>query len=367
PPRKTNNQKLSKSTFINRFMKGLSGLIFKRKVIIVLTGFIICTIGVLSLFNINREVNMVEYFKKDSELRQAEDMMQVKLGGSIPIQILVKGDLKEPAVLKEIMKLEKYLNSLADVHSPQSIADLICEMNYVMNDRYCIPDTRGEVANLWFFFEGNEILPQLINSQNNEGLIQAKLGTIDTKRARYITDNIEKYLSENIDPQMISVNFTEAEFIESKELNQYIVKDILDNISYDAIHYGFEIRNVEALHKVLQKYISQDVLINRVDLSNNLSEKLANYFNDEESDLIIESATIRKKAIKSIIDYVKQKQNITENDIVSQLEKIIPVSYYEEDPEMLYYAAMSIAAIIENETEWNKVNSVLTEIAPLIS
>ncbi|MCK4448365.1 MAG: MMPL family transporter, partial [Candidatus Marinimicrobia bacterium] len=166
PPRKTNNQKLSKNTSINRFMKKISELIFKRKVIIVLTGFIICAIGVFSLFNISREVNMVEYFKKDSEIRQAEDMMEAKLGGSIPIQILVKGDLKEPAVLKEMMKLEKYLNSLADVHSPQSIADLICEMNYVMNDRYCIPDTREEVANLWFFFEGNEILPQLINSQN---------------------------------------------------------------------------------------------------------------------------------------------------------------------------------------------------------
>ncbi|HCK99524.1 MAG TPA: hypothetical protein DHW42_05390, partial [Candidatus Marinimicrobia bacterium] len=367
PPKQTDKLNNSKSVSSNRFMKGLSGLILKRKVIIVLTGFIVCVIGVISLFHINREVNMVDYFKKDSEIRQAEDMMETKLGGSIPIQILVKGDLKEPTVLKEIVKFEKYLNSLDDVHSPQSIADLICEMNYVMNDRYCIPDTREEVANLWFFFEGNEILPQLINSQNNEGLIQAKLGTVETKRGRDLIDSIDKYISEHIDPQKVSVNFTETEFTESKELNQYIVKDILDNISFDAIHYGLEIKDTNALNKILQKYIYQDAPINRVDLINNLSKKLADYFNDEESDLMIESAAIRKKAIKSITDYVKQNQGFTDNDIVSQLEKVIPVSYYEEDPEMLDYAAMSIAAIIENETEWNKVNSVLTEIAPLIS
>ena len=367
PPKQTDNLNNSQNVSSNRFMKGLSGLILKRKVIIVILGFSIFPIGIYSLFHINREVNMVEYFKKDSEIRQAEDMMEAKLGGSIPIQILVKGDLKEPAVLKEIMKFEKYLNSLADIHSPQSIADLICEMNYVMNDRYCIPDTREEVANLWFFFEGNEILPQLINSQNNEGLIQAKLGTVETKRGRYLVDNINKYLSTNIAPQVVSVNLTELKPGESKELNQYRIQDILDNISYDATHYGLAIKSVEALRKVLQKYISQDTPINWKNLTPNISDKLTDYFNDEDSDLIIESATIRKKAIKSIIDYVKQKQDITENDIVSQLEKVIPVSYYEEDPDMLDYAAMSIAAILKNEMEWNKVNNVLAEIMPLIS
>lgn len=367
PPKKMDNLNISKNASSNHFLKGLSVLILKRKNTIVLIGFIICAIGAFSLFHISREVNMAEYFKKDSEIRQAEDMMQVKLGGSIPIQILVKGDLKEPAVLKEMMKLEKYLNSLADVHSPQSIADLICEMNYVMNDRYCIPDTREEVANLWFFFEGNEILPQLINSQNNEGLIQAKLGTVETKRGRYLIDNINQYLSENIDPQVVSINLTELKPDESKELNQYRIQDILENISYDAAHYDLEINDTNALNRILEKYIYQDVTINWVTLYHNLSEKLTDYFSDKESDLIIESAIIREKAVQSITDYLKQKQNITENDIVSQLEKIIPASYYGEDPEMLDYAAMSIAAIIENETEWNKVNSVLAEIAPLIS
>lgn len=367
PPKKMDNHNISKNASSSHFLKGLNASILKRKNIIVLTGFIIGAIGVFSLFHINREVNMVEYFKKDSEIRQAEDMMQVKLGGSIPIQILVKGDLKEPAVLKEMIKLEKYLQSLPDVHDPQSIADLICEMNYVMNDRYCIPGTREGVANLWFFLEGNEILLQLINSQNNEGLIQAKLGTVDTKIVRYITDNIEKYLSDNIDPQMVSVNFTEAEFDESKDLYQYIIKDILDNISYDAAHYDLEINDTNALNRILEKYIYQDTPINRATLTQNLSEKLTDYFNDEESDLIIESATVREKTVASIVAYIKQNQKWGEKDIVSLLKKTVPFSYYDEDPEMLDYAAMSIAAIIENETEWYKVNSIFAEIAPLIS
>ncbi len=229
-------------TLMNRFMSGLSRLILKRKIVILIIGFFIVFVGIFSLFKINREVNMVDYFKKDSEIRQAEDMMESKLGGSIPIQILVKGDLQEPAVLKEMIKLEKYLKSLPDVHSPQSIADLICEMNDVMNDSYCIPETREGVANLWFFLEGNEILPQLINSQNNEGLIQAKLGTVNTKKANLITSQIERFISENINSDILMIDLTESNF-NLKEINQERMENISNKILYDADHYGFEIKD----------------------------------------------------------------------------------------------------------------------------
>ncbi|MHA1855122.1 MAG: efflux RND transporter permease subunit, partial [Promethearchaeota archaeon] len=365
-PKIRKNQESTDDTSMNRLMKRLSGVIIKRKVGIVLVGLTICAIGIFSIFNISREVNMVDYFKKDSEIRQAEDMMEAKLGGSIPIQILVKGNLKEPAVLKEIIKLEKYLKSLPDVHNPQSIADLICEMNDVMNDRYCIPETREGVANLWFFLEGNEILPQLINSQNSEGLIQAKLGTVNTKKLNLVTNKINQFISENIDSNIITINLTKANS-NLKEINQVRVDNILNNICYDATHYGLEIKNIDALEKVLYEYVSQSNPINWQALTPALSDKLEDYFNDEDSDLIIESAPLREKTVKSIIHYVEQSQGYTKKKIVSQLRKVIPISYYKDDPEMLDYAAISIISIIKNEMEWDKVNNLITEIEPLLS
>ena len=246
-----------KPTLMNRFMTGLSGIILKRKLAILVIGFLIIAIGIFSIFKISREVNMVEYFKKDSEIRQAEDMMESKLGGSIPIQILVKGDLQEPAILKEMMKLEKYLKSLPDVHSPQSIADLICEMNDVMNDSYCIPQTREGVANLWFFLEGNEILPQLINSQNNEGLIQAKLGTVNTKKLNIVTDEIDRFISENINSDILTIDLTEANS-NIEEMNQVRIRNISNKIFFDAAYYGFEINDRDALEEILHKYLTQE-------------------------------------------------------------------------------------------------------------
>jgi len=335
-------------TLMNRFMTGLSRLILKRKILILIIGFIIFAVGIFSIFNISREVNMVDYFKKDSEIRQAEDMMESKLGGSIPIQIL---------------ELEKYLKSLPDIHSPQSIADLICEMNDVMNDSYCIPETREGVANLWFFLEGNEILPQLINSQYNEGLIQAKLGTVNTKKLTLVTDEIDRFISENIDSDIIAIDLTET-ISNLKEINHDRMENISNKIFYDAAYYDFEIKDRNALEEILHKYLIQE---NQEIPTSNLTKKLVDYMNDEDGDLLIEESSLQKKVVKSLIRYVEKNRSYSEKDIVSNLKRVVPNSYYEDDPEMLDYAAMSIKSIIKNEIEWNKVNNLIKEIAPVFS
>lgn len=365
-PKIRKNQKLVQDTFTYHFIKKLSAFIIRKKIMIAIIGSCICIIGILSLFNISREVNMVDYFKKHSEIRQAEEMMEAKLGGSIPIQIIVKGNLKDPATLKEIMKLEKYLKSLPDVHDPQSIADLICEMNYVMNDHYSIPETRKGVENLWFFLEGNEILPQLINSENNEGLIQAKLGSVNTKRLNFITNSINQYISNKIYPEIVKINLAEANSNLNK-INHLRVKNIMNNISYDSAHYSFEINDKNALRMILQKYISQNIQANQQQLKHNISAKLEDYFNDDESDLNIESALLRENLVKSIIVNMEQNQDYSKKNILSQLQKEVPASYYVDDPELLNYAAISISAIIKNEIEWNKINNLIIEIKPFFS
>ncbi|MCK4654208.1 MAG: MMPL family transporter, partial [Candidatus Cloacimonetes bacterium] len=272
----------------------------------------------------------------------------------------------EPAVLKEIIKLEKFLKNLQDVHSPQSIADLICEMNDVMNDRYCIPDTREGVANLWFFLEGNEILPQLINSQNDEGLIQAKLGTVNTGKVNLVTDEIDKFISEKINSDMLTIDLTKANS-NLKEISKERAENISNMIYYDAIQYDIEISDRNALEKILQKYLNQDNSIKQQIPTSNLNKKFTDYFNDEDSDLLIESERVREKVVKSLINYTKNNSNYSEKEIIFQLKKVVPSSYYQDDPELLDYAAMSLNSIIENEIEWSRVNYLIKEITPLFS
>ncbi|HHE39221.1 MAG TPA: hypothetical protein ENL20_11715, partial [Candidatus Cloacimonetes bacterium] len=135
-------------------------------------------------------------------------------------------------------------------------------------------------------------------------------------------------------------------------------------IFYDAAYYGFEIKDRNALEEILHKYLIQE---NQEIPTSNLTKKLVDYMNDEDGDLLIEESSLQKKVVKSLIRYVEKNRSYSEKDIVSNLKRVFPNSYYEDDPEMLDYAAMSIKSIIKNEIEWNKVNNLIKEIAPVFS
>ena len=152
--------------------------------------------------NINKMVGVVIdekttiYFKPGTPIRMTEEMMEKKFGGSIPIQILVKGDIQEPGILKEMKRMEDFLKSQEDVHNPQSVADLIEEMSDVMGEGKTIPDSKDKVCNLWFLLEGEEIMSQLVNRDNTEAVIQATLGSVNTARIKRLNEDINKYIKE---------------------------------------------------------------------------------------------------------------------------------------------------------------------------
>ena len=181
---------------ITLFMDKIGNFVLKNEKAIIFGGIIIVIVCALNIPKIERKVDMLDYFQKDSNIRLTEEMMEEKFGGSIPIQILVKGDIQDPTVLKEMKKLEDFLEAQGDAQNPQSVADLIEEMNDVLGDGKVIPDTREKIANLWFLLEGEDVMSQLVNYDKTEAVIQATIVTIDSKRLRRLVVDIEEYIKE---------------------------------------------------------------------------------------------------------------------------------------------------------------------------
>jgi predicted RND superfamily exporter protein len=90
--------------------------------------------------------------------------------------------------------MEDFLKTQDNVHNPQSIADFIEEMNDVMGEGKTIPDNKDKVSNLWFLLEGEDIMSQLVNPDKTEAVMQATLGSVDTKRGRKLIKNIDEYI-----------------------------------------------------------------------------------------------------------------------------------------------------------------------------
>ncbi len=360
--------------WITRIMDKLGKFVLRKEKFIVGGCAVLMMISFLVVPHLNRNVNMIEYFKKSSEIRQAEEMMEDKLGGSIPIQLLVKGDLKDPFVLKEMVKLEKFLDAQPHVNDPQSIADLICEMNRVMNGHSTIPETKEKVANLWFFIEGQEVLEQLINSEATEGLIQAKMGTVETKEMDVLVKAVNNYLEEELNTDLVKIKISLASDKLAEELKKQRVEQILFKIKWD-IQKRLPISSKVKGKSVIidddfRKVINASIFVEKKGFDKEfikiIETKINNYFHSEEADIQIQS----KKGVKIIISDIVKKLQVTilgEDDIIDILRKNVPEILYIEEPEILEYTASSIIAIINEEGMWVRVNQLMGELKPLFA
>lgn len=379
------NKKGMEKTWLTIFMDKLARFVLKNEKLILAISGVIVIVSFITIPHLRREVNMIDYFKKSSEIRQAEEMMEDKLGGSIPVQLLVKGNLKDPFVLKEMVKFEKYLESLSDVNDPQSIANLICEMNRVMNGHYTIPQTKEGVANLWFFIEGNDVLEQLINSEATEGLIQAKLGTVDTKKVFILVKEIEDYLENNLRKNLVKIRISLASGKLLEDLREERTNQILSKIKWD-----IKKRKIKStvhdneLRKIITTSISEEqaqwdkeyttgqgkfdrdsISVRNIETKINIETRIRNYFHGDEADIQIKTEGIINNIIFDIIWNLKTKHPC-EKDIITILEKNIPLNLYAHDPEILEYTVFSILAIINDERRWARVNQLIEELKPYL-
>ncbi|HIE26849.1 TPA: hypothetical protein EYP66_06145, partial [Candidatus Poribacteria bacterium] len=357
--------------WVIRFMDRWAAFVLSREKLIVIIMIIVFISALAGLPLLSREVNMVEYFKKGSEIRLAEELMEEKFGGSIPVQFYVRGDIKNPFVLKQMRMAEKYLSSLPDVNDPQSIATLICELNDVMNDRYTIPETEEGVGNLWFFIEGNSILDQLINSQHTEAVIQAKLGTVETGRVIKVVDAVNRYL-ENLPKELIKVHLQETDETVRQKLEETRIKRIAEQIALDVKgrmpDYHLDQSKLEL---IVAKGIQESETAPTKLLAERIADKIGDYFLSDAADIMLEERELEKVKVafrKSPLIPLLQRGNLLRgNPSLGEVKMILSSNIDKEtvaeDPEALDYAAESIAAIISETIREGRVSVILSNLS----
>ena len=374
---KRGTKKIEKE-WTTRMMDKLGGFVLRNAKLIVAFCIVVVLFSLFMITRLSREVNMIDYFKENSEIRQTEEMMEDRLGGSIPVQIVVKGDLKNPFVLKEIIKFEKFLEAQPDIRNPQSIADLICEMNWVVNGLYTIPETKEGVANLWFFIEGNEVLNQLITDDAREALIQAKLGTVNTKQLIALVNEVKDYMNQELRTDLVELRISLA----SSELVTELAKDrterILSKIEWDIRKRGLawtahnsELREMLFTTANPNSGGLDDAMIDAIGM------KVGDYLRDDSADVQVESERVISSIITGIDDALRlsisgerslseKTPEWSDKDIADVLKKNVPQTLYADDPMALDYAAETIVTIIKDEKNWARVKRLIQDIKPFL-
>ncbi|MGM0602315.1 MAG: MMPL family transporter [Bacillota bacterium] len=110
----------------------------KRRITIIIIAVLILSGSFLGFEDIVVDTPLIEMFKEDTEIRQADDFINDNFAGTNIMRIMVAGeemgDLNHPDILTQMDGLQKHLVSHFDeVGKASSITDYIKRMNQVMN------------------------------------------------------------------------------------------------------------------------------------------------------------------------------------------------------------------------------------------
>jgi hypothetical protein len=122
----------------NKMINKLHEFYAGRRIGIIVTALVIIIFSLMGFSKIVVDTPLIEMFKENTEIRQADDFINQNFSGTNIMKVMVSGqksgDLNNPAVLAAMDKLEKHLNSkFPEVGKATSISDYIKRMNQVMH------------------------------------------------------------------------------------------------------------------------------------------------------------------------------------------------------------------------------------------
>jgi predicted RND superfamily exporter protein len=208
-----NSKSITKPSLIELYISKFSILVKNNPKRILSIGGSIVAIATIGLFFVKVEVNMVEMFKKGTVIRDSATFLDENMTGNLNILIKTRSKsgqngLNNPQNLKDLEKLQIYLDSIDEVTSTISITEVVKEMHKTImdgNDEYrTIPESRAKINNLFFLYYMNKDadLSSLINDENDVAIITSLLETFPTTKMDEYRYNIKEF----IDNEILSTN-----------------------------------------------------------------------------------------------------------------------------------------------------------------
>ena len=152
-PRKQHYDKSKNHDWLGRMINGIIHLDLNRQMVIlpVLGGLVVFCI--LGIFRIKVETNPLGYFKKDAPVYRNFHDIYHDLSGSFPINLVMAGNEKDyfedPGHIKDISRIQGFLEKVSGVDKTVSFADYLKLVNYTTNrfdpKYYALPEEGWEL------------------------------------------------------------------------------------------------------------------------------------------------------------------------------------------------------------------------------
>jgi len=176
-----------------------------RKILIF--SLMIALIAGLGIFRVVVDTNPSSYYKNDDPVVISTNLIDQYLGGSQNISIVYEGDIKDPALLHKIDKMERDLESMEEVGNTVSVARVVRQMSRALNDSNevnfdQIPDNRNAVAQYFELYSMSGDpgdFEKMVDFPYKHALVTARINKTSTSLLNHMIERIKRMTSADQD------------------------------------------------------------------------------------------------------------------------------------------------------------------------
>lgn len=198
----------------SRILMKMAGIGVRRPGTVVLVGLVLVAIAFVGISDIVVNNNMVAWFKKNSEVRTADRVINSALEGTSQGYIVAIAPedeyIKTPEAMRYIEGLQRHIEKLDVVGKTISVADYVKRINRVLHDnnpRYeVVPDEKTIIGQYLFLFSMSakpSDIDNVVDYSFRQANIWVKLKTWDSSAMQDVISAVEEYKMSNPTPMAL--------------------------------------------------------------------------------------------------------------------------------------------------------------------
>lgn len=240
----------------SRLAEGAALFTINRPRLISMIALVVGLAAAVAVPFVRREVNLLEFFDPDITLRRSERIVEEHFGGSLPAQVYLQGDARDPAVLRRVRRLERFMRAEIG-RQTQSLTALLAEVNYNLYGERSIPGSTEQINELYFWLEGDELIDSFVADgafwesgptaeavegglPRSELLVFSNVGGSDSDLMVTHTAAVEEYLRDTLPAVTAELDITTLDDADAAAVLDYRLEaaafDLLCDLTYRGYH-----------------------------------------------------------------------------------------------------------------------------------
>jgi hypothetical protein len=182
-----------------RVGQGLLPQIRDRAGSVILLWGLVMGVGVVGAQSLRVESDVVVWFPRGNEVREAYEQIKQRLSGISPLNVVVVapagGSVTDPEVIAAIDAFGSYLSSLSDVGKVLSVADALRELHegFVGSGAAPLPNDRAAIEQYLLLLEGTERLGDVITRDRTAANVLLRVNNNGSRHLLEVAEQAERW------------------------------------------------------------------------------------------------------------------------------------------------------------------------------